>query len=88
MASIKRELSTFIFSASPRQVIALYDFIMAIFASNHNALPSDAVTPMSEASAGDAVDVDSNLTVSNTKHESRNSMTHVDSVHFLNRENI
>src|ERR1700733_5687978 len=42
--NIEMELSAFVFSASPRPVIALYDFIMARFASNHNALPSDAVT--------------------------------------------
>ena len=59
--NIEIERSAFIFSASPRPVIALYDFIMASFAFNHNALPSDAVTPMSETSAGGVVDVDFNL---------------------------
>jgi len=64
--NIKIELSTFIFSASPRPVIALYDFIMATFVSNHNALPSDAATPMSEASAGDAVGDSTNMQVPET----------------------
>src|ERR1700733_9804198 len=64
--NIEIELSTFIFSASPRPVIALYDFIMATFVSNHNALPSDGATPMSEASAGDAVGDLTNMQVPET----------------------
>jgi len=50
--TIEIELSTLIFSASPRPVIALYDFIMAMFVSDRNASPSVTPALMSEESAG------------------------------------
>lgn len=43
--NIDIELSTFVFSAEPRPVIALYDFMMATFVSGKNAPSSGAVTP-------------------------------------------
>lgn len=45
--NIDIELSTFVFSASPRPVIALYDFIMATFVSNSNTPPPGAATSVS-----------------------------------------
>jgi vacuolar protein sorting-associated protein 13A/C len=66
--NIEIELSTFVFSASPRPVIALYDFIMATFVSNNNASPTEAATSVSSpASPDETLDGATNTKVNETQ---------------------
>lgn len=87
--NIDIQLSTFIFSASPRPVIALYDFIMATFVPGRDPPQSGAVTP-NPGREGDDAKIPSSPLIPQTfeptsgKIRLRLGLTRVKRQYFLN----